>query len=247
MRPQARSVTFRPTSSTRILALHVAIIMDGNGRWAQHRRIPRTFGHRAGAQRVEECVRAAPDIGITCLTLYAFSTENWKRSAYEVSSIFRLMRVYLRRKAEELRQENVRVRFIGRRTNLAEQVLMIMNWVENLTANCNGLQLNIAVDYGGRNELIRIIDRFLAEAHEGGASRTIDEAAVTLRSDLAAAPPLDLVIRTGGERRISNFLLWHLAYSELEFVDKLWPDFSAADLERSVNAFRSRNRRFGAT
>jgi undecaprenyl diphosphate synthase len=144
--------------------LHVAIIMDGNGRWANRQGLPRAFGHRAGAQRVEECVRAAPSIGISSMTLYAFSTENWKRPKYEITAIFRLFRVFFRRKAEELKSENVRVRFIGRRDNLSQQVLETVNWVENLTTDCTRLQLNIAIDYGGRNELIRIIEKVVADS-----------------------------------------------------------------------------------
>lgn len=226
--------------------LHVAIIMDGNGRWACRKGLPRSFGHRVGARRVEDCVRAAPAMGIGNLTLYAFSTENWKRPQYEITAIFRLFRVFFRRKAQELRVENVRVRFIGRRDNLNEQVLATMAWVESLTADCTGLRLNIAVDYGGRNELVRIVEKVVADASAGKGGSLISEADITARSDLADVPAPDLIIRTGGERRISNFLLWHIAYSELDFIDTLWPDFSASDLREAVDRFKARSRRYGA-
>lgn len=226
--------------------MHVAIIMDGNGRWANKRGLPRSFGHRAGVQRVEECVRAAPGMGISDLTLYAFSTENWKRPQYEITAIFRLLRVFFRRKAEELKSEDVRVRFIGRRDNLNSQVLATMSWVEAITADCTGLRLNIAVDYGGRNELLRIVEKVVADTIASGTDFTVTEADITARSDLSVGPAPDLIIRTGGERRISNFLLWHIAYSELDFIDTLWPDFSASDLGEAVVRFRARNRRFGA-
>lgn len=226
--------------------MHLAIIMDGNGRWAQARNLPRAFGHRVGALRVEECVRAAPGLGITDLTLYAFSTENWKRSPYEVSSIFRLLRVYFARKASELRAEGVRVRFIGRRDQLSDAVRTTMAHVEHITQDGHRLHLNIAVDYGGRNELVRIMRRCATlGAEQAITPDQIDEAFVTAESDLSDAPAPDLMIRTGGERRLSNFLLWHLAYSELDFVDELWPDFSVPKLEGALQRFRSRNRRFG--
>lgn len=185
-------------------------------------------------------------MGIGNLTLYAFSTENWKRPKYEITAIFRLFRVFFRRKAQELRVENVRVRFIGRRDNLNEQVLATMAWVESLTADCTGLRLNIAVDYGGRNELVRIVEKVVADASAGKGGSLISEADITARSDLADVPAPDLIIRTGGERRISNFLLWHIAYSELDFIDTLWPDFSASDLREAVDRFKARSRRYGA-
>lgn len=226
--------------------MHVAIIMDGNGRWARARNLPRAFGHRVGARRVEECVRAAPGLGVTDLTLYAFSTENWKRSPYEVSSIFRLLRVYFARKAAELRAEGVRVRFIGRRDQLSDAVRATMAQVEDATRECRRLHLNIAVDYGGRNELVRIMQHCATlGARKAVNPKEIDETFVTAASDLPDAPAPDLIIRTGGERRLSNFLLWHLAYSELDFVDDLWPDFSVPALEASLQRFRSRVRRYG--
>lgn len=227
--------------------MHIAIILDGNGRWAQKRHLPRAFGHRAGALRVEECVRISPDLGITELTLYAFSTENWKRSTYEVSSIFRLLRVYFARKAQELKAEDVHVRFIGRRENFSPQVRSTMEWIETLTANCNRLKLNIAIDYGGRDELLRIMRRAADDARAGKLTAAmLDDQWVASHSDLPDSSAPDLLIRTGGEKRLSNFLLWHVAYTEFEFSDDLWPDFTAAKLAAAIDKFRARVRRFGS-
>lgn len=227
--------------------VHVAMILDGNGRWAKARGLPRVFGHRAGASRVEECVRVAPDIGIKQLTLYAFSTENWKRTPYEVTSIFRLLRVYFNRQARELRDEGVQVKFIGRRDKLNEQVKATMEYVEELTSSCTRLQLNIAVDYGGQDEIVRVMRDVCEMSKEGRLQASdIDEAFVSSLSDLRSSPPPDLIIRTGGDKRLSNFLLWHLAYSELEFVDELWPDFKVEHLCRIIDGFKARQRRFGS-
>ena len=222
------------------------MILDGNGRWAKLRGLPRVFGHRAGVSRVEECVRAAPDLGIKHLTLYAFSTENWKRSPYEVTSIFRLLRVYFNRKAQELRDEEVRVRFIGRRDNLNEQVKATIEYVEDLTSSGERLHLNIAVDYGGQDEIVRVMRNVSVLSRNGHIQASdIDEAFVSSLSDLQASPAPDLIIRTGGDKRLSNFLLWHSAYSELEFCDKLWPDFKVQDLSGIIEDFRRRDRRYG--
>lgn len=226
--------------------LHLAMILDGNGRWAKSRGMPRVFGHKAGASRVEECVRAAPDLGIKHLTLYAFSTENWKRTPYEITSIFRLLRVYFVRKARELRDENVCVKFIGRRDKLSQQVQATMGYVELLTASCTRLHLNIAVDYGGQDEIVRIMRNVSDMSKDGKINASdINEAFLSSLSDLPSTPPPDLIVRTGGDKRLSNFLLWHAAYSELEFCDKLWPDFKVDDLKRIMHEFRGRERRFG--
>ena len=222
------------------------MILDGNGRWAQQRGMPRVLGHRAGVLRVEECVRAAPDLGITSLTLYAFSTENWRRPAREVNALFGLLKFYFTRKANELASEGVLVRFIGRRSGLNPSVLRTMCKVEELTQSGSRLNLNIAVDYGGRDEILRVMRHAARLARDGQiAPEDVTEDFFTANSDLAASGCPDLVIRTGGDRRISNFLLWHIAYSELEFVDELWPDFSAEALGKIVAAFGKRERRFG--
>lgn len=226
--------------------LHVAMILDGNGRWAKQRGLPRVFGHRAGVSRAEECIREAPNLGITHLTMYAFSTENWKRAPYEVTSIFRLLRVYFGKKAQELKSQGVRVRFIGRRDNLDEQVKKTMILVEDLTSDCTRLHLNIAVDYGGQDEIVRAMKTACEMVQNGRlASKDIDEHFISSISDLSSAPPPDLIIRTGGDKRLSNFLLWHSAYSELEFCDLLWPDFKVQKLAEIMDEFRGRERRFG--
>ena len=226
--------------------MHVAIIMDGNGRWATDRGLPRVFGHRAGVKRVEETVRAAPDLGITALTLYAFSTENWKRPDREVNALFTLLRVYFNRKAQELFAEGVRVRFIGNRDRLSRSVVQTMARVEDLTALCTRLMLNIAVDYGGRDEMLRVMRGLVVRAAAGEIGpEAVTADAVHALSDLAELAEPDLLIRTGGERRLSNFLLWHVAYSELDFLPMLWPDFTTTDLTEALARFRVRERRFG--
>jgi undecaprenyl diphosphate synthase len=204
------------------------------------------FGHRAGVSRAEECIRAAPDLGITHLTMYAFSTENWKRAPYEVTSIFRLLRLYFGKKAKELEEQGVRVRFIGRRDKLDDQIKKTMIFVEELTSSCTRLNLNIAVDYGGQDEIVRTMKTACEMALKGDlASHDINETLISSLSDLSASPPPDLIIRTGGDKRLSNFLLWHSAYSELEFCNMLWPDFKVQDLSKIMDEFRGRERRFG--
>lgn len=226
--------------------LHVAIILDGNGRWATRRGLPRVVGHRKGVLRVEECVRVAPDLGITDLTLYAFSTENWRRPEREVNALFKLLRIYFNRKLQELVREGVRVRFIGRRSRLFEAVQQTMQHVEAITEGGKRLNLNIAVDYGGRDELTRIAQQIARMAVDGRLEvNGIDEPLITSISDLGNAPSPDLVIRTGGNKRVSNFLLWHIAYSEFEFHEALWPDFTAHHLKELVEGFQARERRFG--
>jgi undecaprenyl diphosphate synthase len=227
--------------------MHVAIIMDGNGRWATERGLPRVFGHRAGVPRVEECVRAAPDLGIKELTLFAFSTENWKRPRPEIVNLFRLMRIYFNRKARDLYAEGVRVRFIGRREALPKVILDTIDYVESLTRDRERLLLNIAVDYGGRDEILRAAG-FLIEASKRGElpDGPITEVQLKAMSDLPDATDPDLIIRTGGDRRISNFMLWHAAYSEIEFTPELWPDFTKTRLGEIIGEFAKRERRFGA-
>lgn len=226
--------------------MHLAIILDGNGRWAQRRGMPRVLGHRAGVLRVEECVRMAPNLGVRALTLYAFSTENWQRPAREVNALFGLLRFYFNRKANELAAEGVCVRFIGRRTALAPSVVKTMERVEALTAGGTRLALNIAVDYGGRDEILRVMRHAADQVAQGALDPAqIDEDFFLRTSDLAATGAPDLVIRTGGNRRISNFLLWHIAYAEFEFVDALWPDFTAQAMAEILSRFGTRERRFG--
>ena len=221
-------------------ALHVAVIMDGNGRWASQRGWPRLIGHRRGAERAKEIVAAAPGLGITHLTLYAFSTENWKRSTEEVIGLMRLFSAYIRAEAKRHSAEGVRMRFIGDRGPLDARLNRLMSWIEARTEGNTRLTLTVAINYGGRNELLRAARKLVAE---GGAE--VDEAAMSGALDTAGLPDPDLVIRTSGESRISNFLLWQSAYAEYEFTSTLWPDFTPAEMARILARFTARERRFG--
>jgi undecaprenyl diphosphate synthase len=223
--------------------MHVAIIMDGNGRWAESRGMHRMTGHKEGAKRVEEIVRHASTVGITNLTLYAFSTENWQRPSLEIQTLFQLIKLYLRKKVHILKLENVKISFIGRRDQLPKSVVTEMHSSEAATQKCTGLQLNIAVDYGGRDEILRAVNKFMCA--NIATSSKIDEATLRKYSDLKDQPDPDLIIRTGGDQRLSNFMLWHAAYSELSFVDTLWPDFSVQELSSAMKSFDAQNRRFG--
>ena len=226
---------------------HVAIIMDGNGRWAQARGRPRLFGHHAGARRVREVVEACPDLGIKFLTIFAFSTENWKRTQVEVSGLMSLFRRYIMREAKSLQARGVRVRFIGDRVRLDEKLTNLMDQLEELTRENEGVQLTIAINYGGRDEVARATRR-LAEDVAAGKVRPedVDEETLPRYLDTYVLPDPDLVIRTSGEARISNFLLWQSAYSEYEFIDTLWPDFTAKELAVLCASYGARDRRFGA-
>lgn len=226
---------------------HVAVIMDGNGRWAQMRGRPRLFGHHAGAKRVREVVRAADGIGVKYLTIFAFSTENWKRTQTEVAGLMSLFRRYIQREARNLREERVRVRFIGDRVRLDERLVRMMDELELLTADCQGVNLTIAINYGGRDEVTRATRRMAHDAAAGRLDpRSVDDETFTRYLDTWFLPDPDLVIRTSGEARISNFLLWQSAYAEYEFVDTLWPDFTAAEFKRIALSYSTRERRFGA-
>ena len=227
--------------------MHIAIIMDGNGRWAANQNLPRTLGHRAGVLAVEKCVRSAAELNVSDLTLYAFSTENWKRPRPEISALFKLFNGYFKNKARELKKEGVLVRFIGRRDKLSKAVLKTMHEVESLTRGGTRLILNIGVDYGGRDEILRTTNKLINDVLIGNIPKTeITEDLFSNYTDLRFdRPSPDLIIRTGGERRLSNFMLWHAAYSEIEFSDILWPDFDYKHLERSINQLNLRERRFG--
>ncbi|MEM8775100.1 MAG: isoprenyl transferase [Pseudomonadota bacterium] len=226
---------------------HVAIIMDGNGRWAQARGRPRLFGHHAGARRVREIVSSCPDLGIKYLTIFAFSTENWKRTQTEVAGLMNLFRRYLMREMQELIDSNVRVRFIGDRIRLDYHLRVLMDEVEQLTESCTGLNLTVALNYGGRDEVTRATKRLARDVSEGRLSpEDVDEETLPKYLDTCVLPDPDLVIRTSGEARISNFLLWQSAYSEYEFVDTLWPDFTKEIFAEVIQGFGKRERRFGA-
>ncbi|WP_164658728.1 isoprenyl transferase [Tropicibacter sp. Alg240-R139] len=225
---------------------HVAIIMDGNGRWAQARGRPRLFGHHAGAKRVREVVEACPDYGVKYLTIFAFSTENWKRTQVEVAGLMSLFRRYITKEARALDEEGVRVRFIGDRVRLDPKLIKLMDSLEELTENNDRVHLTIALNYGGRDEVARATKQLAQDVADGKLDPgEVDEETLPKYLDTQVLPDPDLVIRTSGEARISNFLLWQSAYSEYEFIDTLWPDFSAEELGRLCRSFGKRDRRFG--
>jgi len=228
-------------------AHHVAVIMDGNGRWAQQRNRPRLIGHHAGAKRVKEIVRACPDVGVKYLTIFAFSTENWKRTQTEVAGLMRLFRRYIEREAQDLLAEGVRVRFIGDRMKLDDKLVSLMDNLELLTAHNDKVHLTIALNYGGRDEVTRAAQLLAYEVEKGNLShKDVDAETLSRFLDTRFLPDPDLVIRTSGEARISNFLLWQSAYAEYEFVDTLWPDFTDVEFKNVVKKFGNRERRFGA-
>ncbi|CRL14149.1 isoprenyl transferase [Phaeobacter italicus] len=226
---------------------HVAIIMDGNGRWAQARGRPRLFGHHAGAKRVREVVECCPALGVKYLTIFAFSTENWKRTQVEVAGLMSLFRRYISKEMKALSQRNVRVRFIGDRVRLDKKLVGLMDQLEQETSCNDGTHLTIALNYGGRDEVARATKRLARDVAEGRLNPDdVDEETLPKYLDTHVLPDPDLVIRTSGEARISNFLLWQSAYAEYEFIDTLWPDFSAEELKRLCDAYGQRDRRFGA-
>jgi undecaprenyl diphosphate synthase len=225
---------------------HVAIIMDGNGRWAQSRGMPRAMGHRKGVEAVREAVRVAGDTGVRYLTLFAFSSENWTRPETEVNELMGLLKAFIRRDLAELHSENVRIRMIGARDNLRGDVLPLLIEAEETTKANTGLTLVIAFNYGARDEIARAA-RKLAEQVAAGALRPdqIDAVALDGQLDTQGIPDPDLVIRTSGEERLSNFLLWQAAYAELLFVPEYWPDFSREVFYRALAVYAGRERRYG--
>jgi undecaprenyl diphosphate synthase len=229
------------------LPRHVAIVMDGNGRWATKRLLPRAAGHVAGVSTVRAIVRAASDIGLENLTLYAFSTENWKRPVTEVGALMRLFRTYIRDDVSELVERNVRMRFIGNRSRASKDILSLIEDSEGRTEKNTGLNLTLAFDYGSQEEMVHAAREMARKAARG----ELDPESITadyFSSQLSTAgtPDPDLVIRTSGEYRLSNFLLWQSAYSEFLFIDTPWPDFTREDLFAALHTFVQRERRFGA-
>jgi undecaprenyl diphosphate synthase len=225
---------------------HVAIIMDGNGRWAQQRGRPRLFGHHAGARRVREIVAACPDQGVKYLTIFAFSTENWKRTQTEVSGLMTLFRKYIENEAKALLKNGVRVRFIGDRIRLDDKLVNLMDELELLTADNDLVHLTVAINYGGRDEVTRAAQRLAFEVEQGRLTyKDVDAETLSSFLDTHVLPDPDLVIRTSGEARISNFLLWQSAYAEYEFIDTLWPDFTATEFAKVLANYGNRERRFG--
>lgn len=228
--------------------VHVGIIMDGNGRWAQARGRARVEGHRNGVDAVRRTVEAAGDLGIRYLTLYGFSNENWTRPELEISALMGLLRVYLRREIDELDEAGVKIRFIGQRHRLDDDIVALMEGAEEKTKNNTRLTLIVALSYGARQEITDAAKAIARRVASGDLDpEKVDENVLESHLETAGIPDPDLLIRTSGEQRISNFLLWQLAYAELVFTNTLWPDFSRDDLEEAINEFHRRERRYGAT
>ncbi|WP_431858812.1 isoprenyl transferase [Azospirillum sp.] len=228
--------------------VHVAIIMDGNGRWAKARGLPRTAGHKKGVEAVRRTVEAARELGVGYLTIFSFSSENWRRPEEEVSDLMGLLRFYLRSEIAELHKAGVRLRVIGERSRLSPDIVRLIENAEELTGANTTMTLVVALSYGSRQEIVLAARRLAEEARAGRIDpAAIDESALTARLFTADIPDPDLIIRTSGEQRLSNFLLWQSAYAEFVFTDTLWPDFTKRDLEAAIEEFHRRERRFGAT
>ncbi len=229
------------------LPAHIAIIMDGNGRWARKRSLPRVAGHKAGIDPVRATVESCARLGIQALTLYAFSVENWKRPQSEVTTLWRLLRIYLRKELPKLLNNGIRLRAIGRLEQLPASVRSDLEAVIQRTSGNAGLQVNLAINYGGRAELVDAVNGIIAKAREKGKLQelVLDEDTISSELYTAGLPDPDLLIRTSGEMRISNFLLWQIAYAELYVTETLWPDFRQADLLRAIIEYQRRDRRFG--
>lgn len=226
---------------------HVAIIMDGNGRWATKRGLPRSAGHRAGMEALRDLITASSELGIEALTLYAFSTENWKRPWDEVGTLFSLVVEYFNREISELHEKGVRIRVLGDMSRVPQKARAALMRAEDMTHDNRGLKLNLAINYGARAELVRAARALAEDVSNGGmAPDAIDEAAVSSRLYTSGQPDVDLLIRTGGEMRLSNFLLYQSAYAELLFTDTLFPDFDKAHYLDAIREFQGRSRRFGA-
>ena len=225
---------------------HVAIILDGNGRWAKSKGMPRNYGHTVGAKNVETVCRAADELGIKYLTLYAFSTENWNRPQNEVNALMKLLEGYLKNCIKTADKNNMRVRVIGEITRLSNAFQQRIHELETASASNTGLNLTIAINYGSRDEILRAVRHMVEDAREGNLeTKDIDENVFSSYLDTRELPDPDLLIRTSGEQRLSNYLLWQLAYSEFYFTDVPWPDFHKKELELAIEAYNKRDRRFG--
>lgn len=225
---------------------HIAIIMDGNGRWAKQKRMPRNYGHMQGSKRVEDICRAAHELGVKYLTIYAFSTENWSRPADEVKALMKILRDYLNESVKKASENNMRVRVIGDRERLDEDIRASIEHLEEVSAGNTGLNFQIALNYGGRDEMLRAIRRIATECKDGQLSvEDIDEKLFSSYLDTSDIPEPDFMIRTSGEQRLSNFLLWQTAYSEFYFPEVLWPDFDKKELKKAIEEYTKRDRRFG--
>lgn len=233
---------------TKNIPQHIAIIMDGNGRWAKQRNLPRTAGHQQGIESCKRAVRAAGELGVQYLTLFGFSTENWSRPVEEVNELMRLLRMYLRSETAELHRNNVRMQMIGDRTPFSKDILELIENAEKLTADNDGLNLTIALNYGGRDEIIKAASDAAVYLKSKNMEPSFENMQEHFEGFLYTKnmPDPDIMIRTSGEQRISNFLLWQCAYTEFVYTDTLWPDFDKKDLEAAINEFASRDRRYGA-
>jgi undecaprenyl diphosphate synthase len=227
------------------LPRHIAVIMDGNGRWAKQRHLPRIMGHRKGIDAVREVVRECRKLGIEVLTLYAFSTENWRRPKAEIRALMALLKKFIRSEMLELHQNNIRVTMIGDLSKLPDDVMPAVREIMDVTAHNTGMTLNVALSYSGRDDILRAVRRLVAE--RGRKAEDITEELFSNCLDTAGQPDPDLLIRTSGELRVSNFLLWQIAYSELYITDVLWPDFGKKDLAKALRDYQTRRRRFGLT
>ena len=247
LKPGSKDWALANTIDPNRLPAHIAIIMDGNGRWARKRSLPRAAGHKAGVEAVRTTVETCTRLGIQALTLYAFSVENWKRPRAEVDTLWRLLRVYLRRELPEILSNGIRFTCMGRLDGLPPQVRQELQNTIDATAHNNGMRLNVAINYSGRAELVDAINAIVEDARLEGRLRglRIDEEAIASRLYTADLPDPDLLIRTSGEMRVSNFLLWQIAYAELYVTDTLWPDFRRADLMHAILDYQKRDRRFG--
>ena len=231
----------KQSADTRVLPEHIAIIMDGNGRWAKKRSLPRTAGHAAGSKKFKEIARYCNKIGLKYLTVYAFSTENWKRPKDEVDNIMKIFKEYLE-DAKNFKDENIQVQFIGDRSVLSDDIRRLMKEAEDESASATGLHLNVAINYGGRDEIVTAVKSIIASgvSPEAVTEQTVSDALYT-----AGQPDPDFIIRPSGEYRLSNYLIWQSAYAEYWFSDILWPDFKPKDLDKAIEDFSRRNRRFG--
>ena len=237
-----------PKLDTAALPRHIAIIMDGNGRWAEQQGKPRIMGHRAGVESVQDIVRAARELGIGVLTLYAFSTENWKRPPLEVQALMGLLKTFLESELATMVHNNVSLRCIGQKDRIPPEVREVLERVIRETANNTGLTLNLALSYGGRSEIIQAVQAIAKKCMDGTLNpEKIDQSVLEQHLYTAGLPDPDLLIRTGGETRLSNFLLWQASYAELYFTEILWPDFRKKDLLHAILDFQKRQRRFGKT
>ena len=225
---------------------HVAVILDGNGRWAKKKHMPRTYGHMQGSKVVEDRLYVADDLGIQYFTVYAFSTENWKRSEEEVGTLMSILRKYLKDCVKKSMKNNVRCRVIGRREELSDDIVESINNLEEKTKNNTGLNFTIAINYGGRDEIVRAVQTIAQDVREGTmAPEAIVEAMINANLDTKDIPDPDLLIRTSGEQRLSNYLPWQLAYTEFYFTDVFWPDFNREELIKACEKYNKRDRRYG--